>query len=171
MNQRVSMLMDGELENPEAVAVLTELKQQELRQQWLTYHLIGDAMRGAPVVLSPEFSARLAERLAAEPAILALRRSAASSRPVMIALSAAASIAAVVVVGWMTLQMTAPHQPAPGGLAAASPDSPPLAQAGAPLNVNNAYLIAHQEFSPSTAMHGVVPYVRTVAELDRNPAR
>lgn len=170
MNQRVSMLMDGELENPEAVAVLAELKQQELRQQWMAYHLIGDAMRGAPVVLSPEFPARLAERLAAEPAILVPRRSAASGRPVMIALSAAASIAAVVLVGWVTLQMTAP-QPAPGSLAAVSPDSPPLAQAGTPLNVNNAYLVAHQEFSPSTAMHGVVPYVRTVGELDRNPAR
>lgn len=170
MNQRVSMLMDGELEDPEAASVLTELKQQELRQQWLAYHLIGDAMRGAPVALSSEFSARLAERLAAEPAILAPRRSAVSGRPVMIALSAAASIAAVVLVGWVTLQMTAP-QPAPGGLAAAAPDSPSLARAGAPLDVNNAYLVAHQEFSPSTAMHGVVPYVRTVAELDRNPAR
>ena len=28
------------------------------------------------------------------------------------------------------------------------------------------YLMAHQQFSPSTAMQGVVPYVRTVSAVD-----
>ena len=31
----------------------------------------------------------------------------------------------------------------------------------------NDYLIAHQEYSPSTAIQGVAPYVRTVADSQR----
>jgi sigma-E factor negative regulatory protein RseA len=35
--------------------------------------------------------------------------------------------------------------------------------ASAPVQMND-YLLAHREFSPSTAMHGVAPYTRTVAQ-------
>ena len=35
----------------------------------------------------------------------------------------------------------------------------------------NEYLMAHQEFSPSTAFQGMVPYVRTVAETHDGSAR
>jgi sigma-E factor negative regulatory protein RseA len=45
------------------------------------------------------------------------------------------------------------------------PRPPVLSNRGA---VND-YLTAHQEFSPSTAMQGLAPYVRTVSADESNP--
>ena len=74
------------------------------------------------------------------------------------ALSAAASLAAVGVVAWMSLQI--------------SPEmAPQLAMqqnAFRPVNMqiqpdSNDYLIAHQEFSPSADINGGTSYIRTVS--------
>jgi|GEM_PF-106618 len=43
-------------------------------------------------------------------------------------------------------------------------------QALTPAGMND-YLLAHQEFSPSTAMQGVAPYVRTVADVRQGAGR
>jgi sigma-E factor negative regulatory protein RseA len=164
MNERLSALIDDELELPDTEGCLARLDvDRELRETWSVYHLIGDALRGhAGQGLPPSF----AERLAAEPTILAPRRGAPPApRSAWYVLSAAASVAGVALVGWMALPLLEPPtpiataQPAP---AVAAVDVKPAAVMAAQ-GVND-YLLAHQRFSPSSVMGGMAPYVRTVSE-------
>lgn len=162
---KLSALMDGELAEYEACGEMTRLKQQQaLQRLWAEYHLIGDVMRGERM-LSPGFGERLAGRLAAEPTVLAPQRRA--RRIVTYALSAAASFAAVAMVAWVALStgsVTPMVQPqiaqAPLG---APPASGPVQVVIVPSDGSvNEYLLAHQGFSPSTAIQGVTPYIRSV---------
>jgi sigma-E factor negative regulatory protein RseA len=163
---KISALMDGELDEHQAREHLARLKHdRELLSCWHTYHLIGDAMRGERA-LSQAFEERLTARLAGEPTVLAPRRSTAK-RVTAYALSAAASLSAVALVGWMAF-FNSPLTPQPE-LAKASP-TPPSAAAPSTQLANfpsdgqmNEYLIAHQEFSPSTAIQGLAPYIRSVS--------
>lgn len=161
MKERLSALMDEELGAPEADGCLARLAEdEELRDAWRLYHLIGDSLRGqAGYALPPAF----AQRLAGEPTVLAPRRPAA--RRTWYALSAAASAAAVALVGWMALPLFDPPAPvarAPAALPVATVVLP--AAAVPPAQGVNDYVLAHQCFSPSSAMGGIAPYVRTVSE-------
>ena len=91
-------------------------------------------------------------------------------KPVRFALSAAASLAAVAVI--LTLVLTDnPLQPQSQMAAAPKLETTGSTQTAAlPRPVPaanqsrvNEYLRAHQEFSPSTTLQGVAPYVRTVS--------
>jgi sigma-E factor negative regulatory protein RseA len=167
--ERISSLMDGELDAHQAGQELARLKNDpETLASWETYHLIGDAMRGDCVV-SRQFSARLHERLAAEPTVLAPRRS-APRRVSAYAWSAAASFSAVALVGWMAFYSPMSPRPLDDPLAKGpapqlpAPPIVPVELANVPSDGRmNEYLIAHQEYSPSTAIQGVVPYIRTVS--------
>jgi sigma-E factor negative regulatory protein RseA len=164
---KISALMDGELDVRQANEQFVRLKQDgELTGCWHTFHLIGDSVRGDPA-LSLAFNRKMAERLAAEPTVLAPQRSMAR-RITTYALSAAASVAAVALVGWVAFVSNpiAPQQElakAPVIPAAAVP-STQLASVPSDGKMNE-YLIAHQEFSPSTSIQGVAPYIRTVSSF------
>lgn len=166
MNNEVSALMDGELDSKSTSRIITRLKSSDdLREDWSTYHLIGDALR-KHIECPVELSHRLREKLSQEPAILALRKPIAHKVKVF-ALSAAAALAAVGIVALVALQNAADR---------AEENVASRAEAGrlvsAPLAAHmNDYLIAHQEFSPSTAIQGVAPYVRTVTDTRRETAR
>lgn len=164
MKHDISALMDGELDRETAAAAISRLKQEEeLRGAWFDYHLIGDVMRQTGVV-SAEFGERIKEKLALEPIILAPRRPLLQKAKI-VALSIAASLAAVAMVAWVVLQNNTDK--AKDNLAATQ-QSNAAALASLPrypLNSNvNEYLLAHQEFSPSTTIQGVAPYVRTVSD-------
>jgi len=162
---KISELMDGELDGHGMQRQFARVKDDAgLRHGWDTFHLIGDVMRGEPA-LSQDFERRLAARLAEEPTVLAPRPH-ATKRFVAYALSAAASLSAVALVGWMAF-VNNPLAPQTN-LAKA----PPAAAVPAPLaqldsvpsdGKMNEYLIAHQEFSPSSDIQGVVPYIRGVS--------
>jgi len=163
---KVSEWMDGELSGHQTREQLTRVKQDaELHHCWDTFHLIGDVMRGEPA-LSREFERRLAARLASEPAVLAPWPRVAR-RFATYALSAAASVSAVALVGWIAFFMN-PLAPQPD-LAQAPTTPPPAAVPAEQLasvpsdGAMNEYLIAHQEFSPSTEIQGVAPYIRGVS--------
>lgn len=163
---RVSEWMDGELSGHQTREQLTRVKQDaELHHCWDTFHLIGDVMRGEPA-LSREFERRLAARLASEPAVLAPRPHVAT-RFATYALSAAASVSAVALVGWIAF-FNNPLAPQPD-LAQAPTTPPPAAVPAEQLasvpsdGAMNEYLIAHQEFSPSTEIQGLAPYIRGVS--------
>ena len=174
--EKISALIDGELEEREARQQFGRLKQdEELAQCWATFHLIGDAMRGENP-LSQGFGKRLAQRLAGEPTVLAPRRIAAR-RLVAYALSAAASLSAVALVGWMAL-FNNPLAPQPD--LAQAPNTPPPAATPTPSaqlasvpseGRMNEYLIAHQEFSPSTEIQGLAPYIRGVSSTRQDKGR
>ena len=71
--EQISALIDGELCDSQIDIALAALRNPEGRADWDMYHQIGDAIRSDDMAfsLSPDFSARMASRLAAEPAIVA----------------------------------------------------------------------------------------------------
>lgn len=166
--EQISALIDGELESAEAGRQLSRVKQDaDLRDTWDTYHVIGDTLRGS-VVLSPGFERRVAQRLATEPTVLAprLRTARRISPTVSYALSAAASLSAVAAVAWVALSGGVSGTDQQANLAqapAAASVAPVVATVAMPESARaHDYLLAHQGVSPSTALQGVAPYVRTV---------
>jgi sigma-E factor negative regulatory protein RseA len=172
MKATISAMMDGELDEGAFTQTVDALSRDgEAFEAWRTYHLISDAMRDSPV-LSPDFSARLTERLVSEATVLAPARFPPKERRAWFALSAAASIAAVGLVGWMAF---GPQQAAPLAVPVAQtpqavqPTAVAASRVAAPVMVPppvsaNDYLLAHQGFSPRLSLQGMVPYVRTVSE-------
>jgi sigma-E factor negative regulatory protein RseA len=169
MKDRISQLMDGELDDRSAADTIKACARGgEALEAWGTYHLIGDAMRDSRV-LPAGFSARVMRRLEAEPTVLAPQRPRPDSRS-WLALSAAASFAAVALVGWLAFA------PQPGV-------APQLAQAPKPAaeaqpaptamtpSAANEYLLAHQGFSPRVSFQGMAPYVRNVSDQARGPRK
>ncbi len=66
--ERLSSLLDGELDEKELDALLLELNDEETVTTWDQYQQIGSALRGeAPIAMRPDFAARVAAQLAAEP--------------------------------------------------------------------------------------------------------
>jgi sigma-E factor negative regulatory protein RseA len=205
IGQSLSALMDGELEGEHAGREIARLKADvPAREFWDNSHLIGDAMRGGALSAASvsTFGRRFSELLAQEPTVLApvtnlanvgsvrdISADFSSSAPRVTprkwqtyAMSAAASVAAVAVVGWAALNMLQPDTPATpagatGGLATApvavQPQPEAIPPAATALQAQPAalaaaepvqeYLWAHQGVSPTTAIQGVTPYVRTVS--------
>ena len=161
MKDRLSALMDGELDDKSAAEVIQALgKDHEAVRTWRTYQLISDAMRESRL-LSAEFTARFSERLAREPTVLAPRALETASRPWFALSAAAAVLAAVGLVGWMAFGPQPQVDSAPVAQAPATDTKPNLV----PLpSAANDYLLAHQGFSPRVSLQGMAPYVRTVSE-------
>ena len=161
--------MDGVLDDRSADDTIKACGQGgEALETWHTYHLISDAMRDSRV-LSAGFSLRVAQRLEAEPTVLAPQRRRAESRT-WFAASVAASFAAIGLVGWLAFAPQPVTAPAP--LAQAPAVTPQEPQAMVPLpSATNDYLLAHQGFSPRVSFQGMAPYVRSVSEQTRGPRK
>ncbi len=161
MKQDISALMDGELFEDEAEALLNKLKKNPQEdQEWLTYHLIGDALR-QPDHVGKDLSASFRERLMAEPTVFAPRRK-VSQRARYFALSAAASVMALALVAWMS--MKAGVEPAPQLASVQTPSDVRPASYSSSVNGVNDYVMALQEFSPSTEVEGAATYIHYVSE-------
>jgi len=147
MKDRISELMDGELDEREAAATIAALASDaQARDAWRAYHLIGDALREGR-------------------SSVARRRPAANSPTWRIALPAMAVAAAVALVSWVAfapVQQDKPAAPAPVAQAPAAVLPPKAA---------NDYLLAHQGFSPRVALQGMAAYVRTVSDPSEEPRR
>lgn len=158
MKQKISMLMDGELGNEDADTLLGKIRQTpEAQQDWLHYHLIGDALR-QPDGMTGEMSAAFFDRLHAEPTVLAPQNK-RSEKTELLAMSAVASIMAMAFLAWMSASIdTQPtlKQAGQGVIATVSNNSPAN-------DKMNAYLLAHHEFSPGVDVRGAASYIRTVA--------
>jgi sigma-E factor negative regulatory protein RseA len=163
MKARISELLDGELDAGEAAGPLEALcGEGEARDAWRRYHLISDAMRDAQL-LSAGFATRVAAKIAEEPTVMAPARIARMpQRPRWQFLSAAASLAAVALVGWLAFGL----QDNPSQVAQTAPAASPAPVATAqvaPPSAANDYLYAHQGLSPRNSLQGVAPYVRMVS--------
>lgn len=165
--ERISAFVDGEVGESEATTQIRRMKEDpQLRAAWETYHLVGDTLRGEKIGLSREFGAKLSTRLADEPTILAPRmRTPVRASARRFALPVAASLGGVALVAWLAV-FNNPFAPQKENLAL-KPQPPQAAQiqfaANPPSGEVNDYLLAHQQFSPSTTMRGVASYVRTVS--------
>jgi len=146
MKDRISALMDGELDEREAAATIAALgNDSQARDAWRTYHLIGDALRESGAVVAS--------------------RPAANSPAWRIALPTMAVAAAVALVSWVAFAPQQPDKPAA---------QPPVAQAPKtvlPPKAANDYLLAHQTVSPRVALQGMSVYVRTVSDPVEEPRR
>jgi sigma-E factor negative regulatory protein RseA len=198
MNEKLSSLMDGELDREEARDAIRQLgANPQHRDQWDTYHMIGEVLRGDPVVMTESSEARrertaaIFARLADEPTILA-PAAAKANRPAVsvlpsinkrtrIALAMAASVAtlsAIVVVA-VKQQDTATvsnvrlvQQTSPQPVATPASNTPSQAD----VRVND-YLAIHRQFAGQAGFQNasarvVVPLAAPVdssRERVRNP--
>ncbi|MBK9160590.1 MAG: sigma-E factor negative regulatory protein [Nitrosomonadales bacterium] len=158
MKQEISALMDGELFEDEADTLLDQIKRdQDSHNDWAVYHLIGDVLR-QPDHIHCDLGAQVRERVQDEPTVLAPRKRVIRQKMQAFMMSAAASLAAVGVVAWMSMQVapeTAPQMAMKQNV---------LRPASLQIQPKSSdYLMAHQEFSPSTDMNGGASYVRTVS--------
>ncbi len=146
--------MDGELLDEETDQLLAALKRDDaLLTEWTAFHVISDALKRHYVEgsrLSPDFVRRVRERLQEEPTVLSPARM-SERKPRKLALSAAATVAAVAMVAGIVFYNETPTTES------VARESSSLA------NQMDDYLMAHQEFSPSTVMQGMAPYVRTAS--------
>lgn len=170
MKDRISALMDGELDDRSAAPAIDALqKDPQALEAWRTYHLISDALTRSRM-LSSGFSARVAAALAEEPTVLAPGRARRVEPRRWLAV--AAGVAAVSLVGWLGF---APQQSAVVAPVAQAPKAIPAPEAKpamVPLPSGaNDYLLAHQGFSPRVSLQGMAPYVRTVSEQAQEPRR
>ena len=168
LRQRVSMLLDGELNARDNPRLIEKIESDEaLREAWARYNLIGQAMRApAGLVVNDDFARRVNSAIREEPAILAPRgRSAWGSelRQRAIGFAMAASLAVVAV---MVGKSVVDH----GGELYANLGS---AHAVASVDVKNAdnltdaqfddYLLTHNETAYLAGSAGMLPYVRSVS--------
>jgi sigma-E factor negative regulatory protein RseA len=147
MNERISALMDGELDDQAAAELIQTLgAQREALDTWRVYHLISDALRE---------NQPLPGRFAAPPA--QPRR--------WVALPIAASLAAVSLVGWLAFapQQEAAQPPVAQAVAPAPAPRPALVAVPLPTAAGD-YLLAHQGVSPRFSIQGMAPYIRSVSD-------
>lgn len=147
MKQRVSELMDSELDPRAAAQVMTAIEADaSLKQAWNDYHLIGDAMR-ANAHVSLDVREPVSRRLHDEPTVLAPRRWFGPTRVRVVGAAAlAASVSFAAVVAW---QQMGSRQSA---VALSASVSQPAMQQQVAGNAD-AYFLAHQEM---TADQGLV---------------
>jgi sigma-E factor negative regulatory protein RseA len=157
MGEEISRLMDGELDDEHADGVCADLRHPDGMATWVCYHVIGDSLRGAGAP-SPGFASRFSARLAAEPTVLAPRSK--KSRPLTFAWAAAATVAAVSLVGWVAVGTIDPQT---GAVAKAREAVNVRAAVVRPQSIPADYLLAHQEYSPTAPIQGVGPGFRSVA--------
>jgi sigma-E factor negative regulatory protein RseA len=161
MKDQLSALIDGELDVASAEHVIKATKVGgELKNCWTHYHLIGDAIRGDigrnEIHTSHDFSARIMGALENEPIIFAPNTNINTTTGInthgVSRLSArngklwsiAASVAAVMFVGVMVLQLNQTEELAPVEIAQSVPTE---------------YLQAHQAAAPN----GAAFYVQTAS--------
>ncbi len=155
MKDQISALMDDEVALHEAEYLYTALKAEgESRECWMTYHLIGDAMRGSPI-FKQDLRQRIMQELDDGPVVLApqaaQRPEAHKERKTPVLWSVAASVAAVMFVGLIVLQQQ-PQQ---------AEDIMPMEIAQ---NLPAEYLQAHQSVAPSSAAY----YIQSASYSERS---
>lgn len=157
MNEQLSALMDGELDEADVPLVLARLRASEdRRQDWSDYHLVGDALRGS-TRLESDLTARVMEALLEEPVVLAPAR--VPRQPVLQrTLAMAASVAGVALVSALVWSGRPVAVAEVAQIPASAQVPPQLASANL-----QAYLVAHQTHAPSASVQGAAHYIKTVS--------
>ncbi len=158
MSEDLSRLMDGDFDDEGLDRAWSRIKAGDCLGTWSCYHVIGDTLRGETVHRSSAMM--ICSELANEPTVLAPRAAGRPAHRLGFAWAAAATVAAVAVVGWTAVSLTSAPTTA---LARASEATDVRSGEVRSQPVPPDYLLAHQEYSPATAMQGVSPYLRAVA--------
>lgn len=165
VQERISVFADGETSDAQRDITLGDLRGAEGQATWALYHQIGDLLRSDEMAapMSAGFAASMAQRLAAEPVLIAPaaveRGRKAGFRRLALPGVLAAAAAAVAFVATPQLMVAMQGAPASGPAIAAVGDSSVsrtalagnAARAGVVMRSQGIddYLMAHQRFSPS----------------------
>jgi sigma-E factor negative regulatory protein RseA len=175
--------MDGELDKQDASSIIEVLiRNDDLQEEWKTYHLIGDALRHSSR-LSINISSGVNQRLEIEPTVFSPYTSdiPKQQKYKVFAFAMAASVIAMIS-GWVIMHdlyeprqiIVAEHSNNNSNLNAASMMvlSPTSVRnyPYSPVEMND-YLFVHREFSPGTAMRGQVTNVHAVTEFHERYGR
>lgn len=177
MKDKVSALLDGDLDDQASLAVFERLRRDpDLREDWETYCLIGDTLRGDQP-RSSGFVARVMSELEDEPTLLAPLAQPARAqadgdgrRLWRSLMPLAASVMGVAAVGLVAATLY--RQEVPAAQIASSTAVVQLVKA-APSQAGTAglgddplreYVFAHQGLSRSGPLPAGVQYVRTVSD-------
>lgn len=167
MKEKLSALVDGELDQLDERRVLDALADDiELRRTWERYHMVKAAVtRQLGMLAPPDLPERILARLDGDVA-----ESAPGLRlwPMAGGLAAAASVAAIALLGWQAL--SGPNQPLavpPTAVAQTPTENPPTVTPTSPAPGSedrlSRYLVGHNEYMPTAGMGSMLPYVRVVA--------
>ena len=187
MKHRLSALLDGDFDEHSMHTVLESLrKDASLRQDWRSYCLIGDCLRGERGG-NPGFVDRVMAGLDDEPTVLAstpLKPRPAPERSLWQSLlPVAASVAGVAAVGVIAASLYSEH-----AADAVAPPTLAMQRLVAPSQVADAgreaaraapqadvglreYVFAHQGIGGGGPMPTAVQYVRAVSDTERSSAR
>jgi len=185
--EQLSALVDDELSHETSSAINTLLEDNEAKETWTRYHLIGDSMRGHLPERIEDIADNVSQAIALQPTILAPpkespnRKSPGLMKPVM-GFAIAASVAAVAIFNvQQAKQISETGQPviAQSSIATSQPSlatsiaTPQLvnqqagqAQVYQAINVDyrlNRYLVNYNEYRANTGVSTMPPHVRMVA--------
>jgi sigma-E factor negative regulatory protein RseA len=158
MSEQISALMDEEIAVDDAAHLISSMQSsKQAAEAWSQYNLIGDVMRGNQL-LSKDFKQNLMLKLDQEPTILAPKsvqvkadQLAAAKDRIPAKWSIAASVAAVMVVGWMAMQQVQTGNEVP---------AIEMAQAEVvEQKIPDEYMAAHQSSAPSATSY----YIQSVS--------
>jgi sigma-E factor negative regulatory protein RseA len=158
MSEQISALMDEEIAVDDAAHLISSMQSsKQAAEAWSQYNLIGDVMRGNQL-LSKDFKQNLMLKLDQEPTILAPKSAqvkadqvAAVKDRIPAKWSIAASVAAVMVVGWMAMQQVQTGNEVP---------AIEMAQAEVvEQTIPDEYMAAHQSSAPSATSY----YIQSVS--------
>ena len=176
--ERISVLLDGEMDRAEAAAAIAALcADPALRRHWHELHRAGDALRSHEVAASDaeDFCRRVAAAIGAEPTVMAPR--AAKAAPGLrrywvpgLAVAASAAAVAFIAVPLMptsetvsTARSSTPSQVAAVDVAAQKPLST-IATARGLSPSFNPYLAAHRELIGNSVVPRATVYLRSSEE-------
>jgi sigma-E factor negative regulatory protein RseA len=184
--EQLSALVDDELTHESSPVIDSLLQDNEAKQTWTRYHLIGDSLRGHLPGHIADISNNVSQAIASEPTVLApgKKKSTDYMKPVM-GFAIAASVAAVAIFNVQQanqISETGQTVIAQSSIATSQPSlatSPQLvtqqkgqAQVYQVRNADprlNRYLVNHNEYRANTGVSGMPPHVRMVAnEADSN---
>jgi sigma-E factor negative regulatory protein RseA len=176
--EQVSALVDGEASGGEINGAISALlSDAALRERWSRYHLISDALRNnLPDLPCHTMADRVREALEDEPTILAPRRRRVHMPGFVrqaAGLAVAASVTAAAILGVQYMHSGEEGDGATPVLAQ-GPQTQEYRRLGGAAPVREVsevyqsnldpYLVNHNEYSVSSGMQGMLPYVRIVSD-------
>jgi hypothetical protein len=184
--ERISALMDGELTDEEFAGRIQQLKSEEGAEDWRTYHLIGDVLRGDSM-----FSSELALEGLRISWVRQLPQNRRSSRPRPFESRPGSSsvtrwrrrlpVAGIALVGWFALvnQESGPVNVAESGASSTARPAPGSSASPAVPSARGGLFCAEsmpklseyasgriRRYPQRRRLHGVASYIRTVSTQD-----
>lgn len=179
--ERISILLDGEMDRAEAEAAIAALcADPAYRSQWHELHRAGDALRSNEVAAcdAAHFCARVTAALAGEPTVLAPRAAKTTSRVRRYWMPGVAVAASVAAIGFIAVPLlrapetsiaknVAPPVVEVAALDPARKSLPTIVNARAAVDAFNPYLAAHRELTSNSVVPRAAAYLRSSATEER----